>query len=285
MKLRTLWNTWWKKLFWLGGVPVLLVVALLFWVWLRYAVLLSVLNPWLPPQLQFAHPVFRDVVGDLGGVPVTIPRHYISLVEYEGDPGWGKREGPVPERNHHSKLTSFSIDFRWPDMVAASTQELKAERRNASINETMWMFFGVGAGHSYHQDGLFLERLASSVGRYAPFKYEKLPKAQHGLTVYTPVGVDPGTRVPFKSDSRDKDIFVHHNADGEVDAYIECSNVGIASAPCGHTFSLAPHIKAEIRVHYRRGLLPEWQSIQTQIVRLIESWEIDPAQAQSPAQR
>ena len=48
---------------------------------------------------------------------VRIPRHYAEYVEYDGDPGFGeKRKGPVPERTFESKLSSFGMDVRFPDM-------------------------------------------------------------------------------------------------------------------------------------------------------------------------
>lgn len=38
-------------------------------------------------QMATAQYTPKDVVGDLGGMPVTIPRHLAEFVEYEGDPG------------------------------------------------------------------------------------------------------------------------------------------------------------------------------------------------------
>lgn len=81
------------------------------------------------------------------------------------------------------------------------------------------------------------------------------------------------TRAPFKTHHEDEDVFVHYNQSGRVDAYIKCSNVRIDSAPCQHTFSLEPRVKAQVYLHYRRGMLPEWKRIQHQVVHLIENWE------------
>ena len=36
------------------------------------------------------------VIGDLGGVPVEMPRNSVRLLQYNGDPGWGEeREGAI----------------------------------------------------------------------------------------------------------------------------------------------------------------------------------------------
>jgi hypothetical protein len=110
-------------------------------------------------QMAAAQYTRKDVVGDLGGMPVTIPRHMAEFVEYEGDPGWGeKRHGPRPERTHASKLTSFGIQFRYPDMVTLSNAEMWQDKKSKSIFVTDWMDIGVTTGNRYAKDG-FLDRL------------------------------------------------------------------------------------------------------------------------------
>lgn len=286
MKIGNLWDNWWKKIIWIGAGGILLIGGGVSWLWFKYFFQPHVLNPWLPAQLQFAQPVFRDVVGDLGGVPVTIPRHYASLVEYEGDPGWGhRRSGPAPQRTHQSRLKSFSIDFRYPDMVGLATPELRVEKRKSTNGNTMWLFFGVSAGSSYPRDD-FLDLLENSIDtNYKMLRHEKLPEPQYGLTVYAPVGANPNTRVPFDTHHEDEDVFVNHDDVEHVNTYIECSNVLISSAPCRHTFSLAPRMKAKVTIAYRRGLLPEWRRLQEQVTRLIEDWAVEPSPVESPSVR
>jgi hypothetical protein len=101
-------------------------------------------------QMATAQYTPKDVVGDLGGMPVTIPRHMAEFVEYEGDPGWGeKRKGPVPERTHQSKLTSFGVQFRYPDMATLSSPAMWQDKKSKSIYNTDWMSFGVNASSQY----------------------------------------------------------------------------------------------------------------------------------------
>ena len=40
----------------------------------------------------------KYAIGDLGGVSVNLPREFVELIEYDGDPSWGeKRVGKKPE--------------------------------------------------------------------------------------------------------------------------------------------------------------------------------------------
>lgn len=59
-----------------------------------------------------------DAVGDLGGVPVTIPKHFASYMEYDGAPGWGKkRTDPTPRRMYASRIKSLGFDVRYPNVL------------------------------------------------------------------------------------------------------------------------------------------------------------------------
>ena len=46
-------------------------------------------------------------IGDLGGMPVTVPRHLAELPEYDGDPGWAPYDldrRPVQDFGEQSRL-------------------------------------------------------------------------------------------------------------------------------------------------------------------------------------
>lgn len=50
-----------------------------------------------PPEMIQARYLSEDVIGDLGGMEVRIPRDYARYVEYDADPGFGeKRDGLRP---------------------------------------------------------------------------------------------------------------------------------------------------------------------------------------------
>jgi len=228
-------------------------------------------NPFEPPEMAAAKYASRDVVGDLGGVPVNIPRHFANYVEYEGDPGWGeKRKGPRPQRTHQSKLTSFGYYTRFPDMAGESSPELIKDRSSYSIHTTPWVNVGITTGSIYPGHD-FLDRFSASMinssSRYD--QYKQLPKTEHGLTVYAAEGIDPKTNKPYREHEHAKDVFLHRDHTNRVDTYIDCSNRLGGSQPCEHSFSLEPHMHAKVYVKYRRTQLPHWKEIQQAVTQQI----------------
>jgi len=224
-------------------------------------------NPFEPPEMTAARYAPHDMVGDLGGVPVTIPSHFANFVEYNGDPGFGeKRKGAVPQRTHQSKLMSFGYYVRFPDMEGLSAPELWKDKASYSSAKTPWILVGIKAGEIYPGDG-FLDRgtharveTPNTILKYA--NYEKLPTIEHGLTVYAAAGTDPKTNKPYREDTNAEDVFVHRDKAGRVDAYIYCSNRNVPAPPCSHDFSLEPHMHGQVYMSYRRSLLPQWREIQ-----------------------
>jgi hypothetical protein len=237
-------------------------------------------GPFQPPEMAAVQFATRNMVGDLGGVPVTIPRHFANYVEYEGDPGFGeKRIGPRPERTYASKLTSFGFYVRFPDMAGMSSYALETDKRTQTIYKTMWIGVGINTGERYPGDG-FLDRQASSINDPSRFfQYEAQPQKEDELTVYAPTGVDPRTQRPMREDDDAEDIFLHRDQNGRVDAYISCSNRPHQAAPCSHDFSMEPYMKAHVYVSYRRGLLPQWQQIQSSVAQLIKNFKAPEAAA------
>ena len=104
-----------------------------------------------PPEMAMARYTPKDVIGDLGGLKVRIPRHYAEYVEYDDDPGWGeKRKGPVPERTFDSKLRSFGIEARFPDMVGLKNSQLQQEYRSYNLNpDNPWIRISINSGDHY----------------------------------------------------------------------------------------------------------------------------------------
>lgn len=278
---------WSKRALWLL-IGLLGLAGGLLLMWWRLAPAAPLVNPFELPEMAAAHYSSHDVVGDLGGMPATIPRHFADFVEYNGDPGWGeKRKGPRPERTHASKLSSFGFYVRLPDMAGLSSNELRLHKQNQKMRDTMWISVGFNTGEVYPGDG-FLDRRTNAMGKPGNIlkyeQYEQLLDQFHGLTVYAAGGIDPKTNKPYREDTDAHDIFVHRNDSGKVDTYIRCSNRNVPAPPCTQDFSMEPNVKARVYVSYRRGLLPEWQQIQASITQLILSFKAaDPALAATPA--
>ncbi|MDO4795952.1 MAG: hypothetical protein Q4A28_08460 [Brachymonas sp.] len=101
-----------------------------------------------PPEMAMARYTPKDVIGDLGGLKVRIPRHYAEYVVYDGDPRWGKkRKGPIPERTFNSKLRNFGIRARFPDMRGLENAQLQEELRSYSLNpDNPWLNMTINSG-------------------------------------------------------------------------------------------------------------------------------------------
>jgi len=197
---------------WTLWAVVGLIVLVCITAWFKLASLWA--GGFQPPEMAAAQYSNKDVVGNLGGLPVRLPRYAVQYVEYDGDHGWsGKRQGPVPERTMESKLTSFGFDVRYPDMQLIDSYATEKEQKSQSIYTTTWIRVGVRSGEIYPKDG-FLDRLfACLVRSTAPPRcntvwwgndYERLPKSEHGLTIYALKGLEPKSGQPAREQKTPK---------------------------------------------------------------------------------
>jgi hypothetical protein len=269
-----------KKIIIGSCVAVLLLGAAAWWVAKPQYIVMPFSTFFQPPEMAMAQYSSKDVVGDLGGVPVTIPKHFAEYVEYDGDPGFGeKRLDPAPVRTHESKLRSFGFEVRYPDMVGLSTPELRQEKRKASIYKTMWISVGITTGEHYPGDG-FLDRFTNSTlnlkSKIIDYEdYEKLPDIQFGLEVYSPKGIDVKTGIAHRNHDDARDMYVSRDESGKVQAVIVCSNRPVKSVRCKHRISLDPRWDAAVDIHYRRQLLSEWKKIQESVIKVVERFEVN----------
>ena len=161
---------WWVWV--LGFILGLVLLIAAGTVWLLIKINAAYLNGFAPWPMAVAQYTPKDVVGDLGGMKVTIPRHIPELVEYNGDPRWGeKRQGPRPQRTHDSKIASFGFDLRYPDMATLSSPELRADKKKQKTFETMWIGVTVGTGEIYPRDGALDSRAHSELDKSANSSY------------------------------------------------------------------------------------------------------------------
>ena len=214
-----------------------------------------------------------NYVGDLGGVPVDLPKNLVHLVEYDGDPAWGKkREGPKPTRSYDSKINSFGFDVRYTDntIFDESSKEIKrAYDEQKNLGNSPWISVSVSSGDRYHGVGA-IHRIGngtiSASDVHPAYRYAKLDSNQYGLEVYASPGIDPKTNKPWREDSSAKDVFIQRDKTGQIITYIECSNRDVPRPPCSHRFDLEPEMGLFVNVHYSRHNLADWQQIE-QVVR------------------
>jgi hypothetical protein len=277
---------------WLKRITLtLLAIILLFvvWVWTVFYVKSAPYRQ-LADSWMFKENQVGPVIGDLGGISVSIPHHFARFVEYEGDPHFLElRKGAVPARSFESKLRSFGFEVRFPDM-APLTEATRQEKLKSTIYNTMWL--GVGVSVKPYYDELTLKRrLEASLSEKwdAVHKKDASPetwKDKHGYkTLSTPLyglvvnevyGYDDAKRYQIPGNNGgDKNIYYHVDDYGKVDTYIECSNIKHNAAPCNQDFILNSAKNTMISVHYRIGLLPKWREIQTSVTQVILNFAVD----------
>lgn len=263
------------------GIVVLLCIA----AWFKLASLWQ--GGFQPPEMAAAQYSSKDVVGNLGGLPVRLPHYAVHLVEYDGEPSWGKSKNSAP-RTEATGIKSFGFYARYPDMQMIDSYATEKEQKSQSIYTTMWLSVGVTSGEIYPKDGFLDRQFACLIRSTAPptcggdkvywwDDYERLPKPEHGLTGFALKGVEPKSGQPAREERSTKDVFVAKDAKGRVRTYIDCSNVGHDAAPCSHDFSMEYNgMHAVIDVSYRRGLLPHWQDIQTKVTQAMLDFVVQP---------
>ncbi len=229
----------------------------------------------------------KEVIGDLGGMKVSIPRHVAEYVEYDGDPGWsGKREVPVPVRTYDSRLMSFGFRVRFPDMATLSSKEMWTDYKAGTPPTTQWLNVGVTTGSHYPGDG-FMDRSTRTTlerpdARYGNNRYEMLPKKEFGLTTYVMPGADPKTGKPYLEHDEAEQVFVYRNASGQVLTRIECSHRGFQ--PCTQSWSTEyESVQAKVYVSYTRPMLKNWREIQKNVTQFMLDFRVaNPADGVTP---
>lgn len=214
-----------------------------------------------------------NYIGDLGGVPVDLPKNFVHLVEYDGDPAWGKkREGPKPTRSYDSKINSFGFDVRYTDntILDKSNKSLKrAYDEEKNLPNDPWVSVNVSSGDRYYGSG-GIHRMGHgtiSASEVKPvYRYAKLDNDQYGLEVYAQPGIDPKTNTPWREDRDAEDVFIQRDKTGQIITYIKCSNRDVPRPPCGHKFDLESQMALDLNVQYSRHNIADWQHIE-QVVR------------------
>ena len=268
-----------SNLTWLW-VLLLLIGGAGYWIW-HYQVAQQAMYGFQPPEMAMARYTPKDVIGDLGGLKVRIPRHYAEYVEYDDDPSWGeKRKGPVPERTFDSKLRSFGIDVRFPDMKGLENWELREEYRSYHLNpNNPWVDISITSGSYYPGLGVNA-RNGRAKKLWAPsdywaYNFERLDRDVYGLEMYVVKGLDPHTGQLARESHNTKDIYIERDASGHVHSYIECGRPSVPTgiSRCRLEFGLEPEAKVAVEVYFYPKLFPYWREIKQSVSELLLSFE------------
>lgn len=238
------------------------------------------------PKDQYGKPY---IIGDLGGVPVNLPRNSVHYLEYADSPGFNRealKAFKPPMRDYDSVIKSFGFEFRDRDkqildrrnsaLVKEREEELKATRST----DDDWHRVSISAQSATFNPNF----LDDSVADY----YQKIPDTEspifsywapngeyfHGLQVNIHPGIDPKTGKPWREDSKAEDIFIYRDAEGRVQSIIRCTNQTPVQT-CGHRFKFPDEMGILIKLFYTRGNLPEWRELEQTAIELVLNFRRD----------
>jgi len=221
-------------------------------------------------------------IGDLGGMPVKMPRHLSELLEYDGDPGWAPAPDWLPPvRTFDSKINSFGFYVRFPDGATLDSRERREEKRLTPPWEDRWISVGVQAGMRYPGDR-FLERYKHSLlkdrnHKSALFRYHPQSEREFGLEVHK-LAPPPEGPDPTKSMVHEKYFGI--SSKGALLTTIDCIavRVDINNATCKQQWSLEQQgLRVRLTAQYRRPVLQHWREIQPMVSELVLGLRHDPS--------
>lgn len=229
---------------------------------------------------------FSYLIGNLGGKPVNLPSTKVDLVGYDDSPGWDaekiKNYNPPP-RTYASVIESFGFEMRYTDGLVRelyykapqySEQQYQAQK---NLTDSPWSYVGVCAGKCYNEKGFntsFKGILRQFSIRPSQYRYQKVPETLYELDVYAPPGIDPKTGIAWRDHPDAEDMYVYKNAQGEVTTIIKCFNRKVKRQTCVQTFNLDSAMKVTLRVMFLRHHLADWQKIQSESKKAVESFVV-----------
>ena len=221
-------------------------------------------------------------IGDLGGMPVKVPRHLSELLEYDGDPGWAPAPDWLPPvRTFESKINSFGFYLRFPDGATLDSRERREEKRLTPPWEDRWIDVGVASSKRYPRDG-FLDtyvqlRLLDHAGKSVIHRYHRQPEDEHGLEVYR---LAPPPEGPDPTKTRVTEEFVGRDSSGEVISTFHCTvSFDVNRSTCSQVWFMEKQgLRIKLSAQYRRPLLQHWREIQPMVTQMVLGFQHDPSQ-------
>ena len=262
-------------------VLLLLIGGAGYWVWQR-SITQQAMYGFQPPEMAMARYTPKDVIGDLGGLKVKIPRHYAEYVVYDGDPRFGEvGKDSEPERTFDSKLRNFGVKIRFPDMRGLESDNLINEYNDNFLKpESLWLRLVINSGENYPGVGRnYGNALAEKLwvkSEYWWRNYERLHEDLYGLEMYVVKGMHPKTGKLARESSDTEDIYIQRDSSGHVNTYIKCGRPAVPEGVgrCSLKFGLEPEAKVVVDVAFRPYLLPRWREIQESVRNFLLSFEV-----------
>jgi hypothetical protein len=232
-----------------------------------------------------------DTIGKLGTHSISIPAGVIrGWARYMGDPGDFadlkiKAKYQHPPKTYDLPIESFGFFYRITDGdVYTSFRQTEEDYRRD--NETLIPYgkpfpwadvivygeYDAAAPLNFNFTVRNEFKLAKEI---TYFDYIQQPQPLYGLTVYKANnGIDLETGEPWKSDANAKDILLKKDQDGNIKTYIKCEFTQHKNF-CSHMFYNDDwHIR--VSISYNRTYLPQWQEIEGNIIKILDSWRVSP---------
>lgn len=267
----------------------LLLIAVLI-AWIAFSVGWRYLRAQFPsPNKVSVSPYSENVpprIGNINGTPISVPAHYLFFpMEYMGESVWEPRKDK-PVRTFDNGIGNFAIYVQWPALNPRSPKNEPSYQESIhNWKAHDWIMVGVQANPPTRVANGYANSLRydieNKIDNYRPLgnpRYEMRgldPKL--GLNSAVPVG--PGTE---RRSGWNLTLYWAGNAQQSVPTYIQCSNgsfttTGLVTeagpaARCTHEFQL-PELKADIRATYTINLLPHWRAIESEVRKLILSFQ------------
>jgi hypothetical protein len=231
-----------------------------------------------------------DTIGKLGTQSISIPAGVIDgWARYIGDPGDFadpkiKAKYQRPPKTYDLPIESFGFLYRITDGdVYTSFRQTQQDYRRD--NETLipygkpfpWASVSVygqydAAPLNFNftvQDDFRVSKEVTSID------YIQQEQPLYGLTVYKANnGIDPETGELWKSDTLTRDRMIKKDQAGNIKTYIKCEFTHHKNF-CRHMFYNDDwHI--QIWISYNRVYLPQWQEMESNIIKILDSWRVSP---------
>ena len=224
-----------------------------------------------------AHPI----VGNLGGVPVSLPEFVVENVSYDDTPEPFSKKWKtykIPEkRTYQDNLEGFGFVFDF------KTNEL----RKHFINYQHWAKEYSNHTNSWIDVGVFSGKSAPKVdmnewstlwlpknGYYYDYKYSKTGE-EFGLEKYQfPDVLDKKTQKPIRNQDYYGDVFVSRDEHGNITLMIKCSNYNKYGVLLCDSYFQISDLSTRVKLRFYRLHLKHWQKIQQQAEQHIRSWVV-----------
>jgi hypothetical protein len=229
-----------------------------------------------------------DTIGKLGTQSISIPAGVINgWARYVGDPGDFadpkiKAKYQRPPKTYDLPIESFGFLYRITDgdvytSFRQTQQDYRRDNETLIPNYLPFPWADVSAYGVYGAAPLnfnaYVQIIFRSAKEVTNFDYIQQEQPLYGLTVYKANnGIDPKTSEPWKSDANTKDILLKKDQSGNIKTYIDCQFTQHINS-CSHMFYNDDwHI--QVRMSYSRTYLPQWQEMESRVIRILDSWRV-----------